>query len=589
MRMNTLVLSLALCSALGASAQVAGEPSVVTPNLSTECRVKTSVQAAPAQGQIRKMRTLPAEAMKTAATRTSVAVNPTAKINVSAGMKAAASSASLSESFEGWDGETLDWLPEGWTRKSLDPTRPIGEQWSMSTGGGMLPSAADGNYMMGVNFSMNPSDEWLISPETAVKEGDILTFYYNLDPLWFFAVDDDHVNWNAFEWIKQEEVLTVQVLARVKGTEEWDVIKDYAKDYMGIDFNTLMYMGTGMLDEQTFSLEKYAGKTIELAFRYVGTNGNTVFLDAVSIAPPVLEPKYSAPLCTQYWGLACNAEMSSMTLAMGFYPVYSPITWTNQSVIDGASYVWDYCDPVTAEWVTSTNPYELSVTYLPDYSSESSTINNFFYTPVIRASAPGASDGSYTAANKYFQAGGRPYYKFSDGSDISLGVLPFDLGSEGLTIGTADPLDFGLPAVPVFGYSESTRQWWTDYTFHGEGSEGDKAEVKAYLNFIYPSEGGAMVVKGLWTNAKGQVSAGATFKAEIIALDENFVQLETPLASAICKGSDVLVAEGGVQNYLTLPFKFETPVVIDNSYVGYVVKISGFNDPANVTDRKSVV
>lgn len=113
MRMNTLVLSLALCSALGASAQVAGEPSVVTPNLSTECRVKTSVQAAPAQGQIRKMRTLPAEAMKTAATRTSVAVNPTAKINVSAGMKAAASSASLSESFEGWDGETLDWLPEG--------------------------------------------------------------------------------------------------------------------------------------------------------------------------------------------------------------------------------------------------------------------------------------------------------------------------------------------------------------------------------------------------------------------------------------------------------------------------------------------
>jgi hypothetical protein len=52
------------------------------------------------------------------------------------------------------------------------------------------------------------------------------------------------------------------------------------------------------------------------------------------------------------------------------------------------------------------------------------------------------------------------------------------------------------------------------------------------------------------------------------------------MVSASCKAADILVAEGGMQNLLTLPFDFESPVVLDDTYPMYFIKVSGFNNPA---------
>ena len=84
----------------------------------------------------------------------------------------------LNESFEGWDGETDNWLPDGWTQKVSETIGDIDalETWHVSEGVPMLGAEPyDGNYMMGIQFDMlNQQDEWLVTPSVTVGDGHYL-------------------------------------------------------------------------------------------------------------------------------------------------------------------------------------------------------------------------------------------------------------------------------------------------------------------------------------------------------------------------------------------------------------------------------
>ena len=148
------------------------------------------------------------------------------------------------------------------------------------------------------------------------------------------------------------------------------------------------------------------------------------------------------------------------------YPVYAPLTWTNMTYIDGAEYEWTYCDPVTADFVTDNNPEALTVTYIPDYSSEASMRNNFFYPPTLTASAPNSTPGSYTAPYVYFQAGGKVERTLNDGTEFEATLFPFALNNSGFTFITCDDETIGDNAIPVFGYNNHTDQYWLNYSLN---------------------------------------------------------------------------------------------------------------------------
>lgn len=499
---------------------------------------------------------------------------------------------SFEESFEGWDGETLPWYPEGWSLHSkTGQTGVENTTWGPSAAQpflGIYPS--DGDVMMAVSFNQDDptalQDEWLVSPVIAVKENELLKFHTWIDPFWLFSLDN--FDWDLYDWVGERQVtFTLKVLVKEENAD-WVEVWDATTPWLDTDVMTLLSSKPAELEAKTVSLAEFVGKKVQIAFQFVGKDANTIFLDEVSVGLPELEGViYDDPAETLYWGFDRTAGWRALNGAIAQYPVYAPLTWINQTYADGATYSWEYCDPETTEWMTSDDE-ELTVTYVPDYSTEASTRNNWFYAPRLHASAPGATQATYQAPYAYFQAGGKPERNVNTelGQElVDFGLVPFTRDIQGLGF-VAEEVDFGQAATPIFGYDENVDAWWLNHTYNGDledAFESDHVYVEAIMNYIFPGTA-PMVITGANVLAKGQIKDAAEFKLEIIALGEDGVpDMENPMVSATCVGENVLQAEGGVQNYLNVIFDFDTPVVIEPESNGYMVRFSGFHDPDNIT------
>lgn len=497
-------------------------------------------------------------------------------------IKAASESAALYESFEGWDGTTADWLPEGWTlqKKVTDPA----QTWGVSEGIPMTTIApSHGNYLFAINFG-NDQDEWLISPSIDTQEGMTLTFTAYIDPGFLFSLEN--VDWEAFEFIGEPEVAaTLQVMAKAEGDAEWTMLHDYADDYKGMSLAELFNLTPQGLELKNVSLGDFAGKKIQVALRYVGNDGNSMAVDEVAVGYPSLEGvAFSEPFEIQYWGFERGADMPYLNLGVATFPVFSPITWTNNTYLEDASYSWQYCDPVTTDMVDGGSEETLSVTYAPDYTSDFTKRNNLYYPPVLTATAPFAAATSVTSPYDYLQAGGRCEYVLKDGSVFEASLLPFSLLNQGITVAIVDSEKFGDATLPIFGHDSNTNKYWLDYTFAGEepGADDD-VQLDGILNFIYPSAA-PLVVNGADVFAKGYMADDVEFKLSIYALDETYVfdpDVQQPVATATCLAKDFLKddASAGRNTNLCIPFNFASPVVLkaDDTTVAYIVYLTGFN------------
>lgn len=484
------------------------------------------------------------------------------------------------ESFEGTDGTDITWLPEGWTRETfgspdLEPT----QTWSITASMALMGAAApaDGDFYMGVSFSTDkPQDEWLISPVISTLEGQELSFNWFAQPLFLFGVEN--IDWETMQYVGEKTIAAnMEVYLReaenAESHGEWVKVFDLASMFMNYTAEELMSIVYTQMPKENISLGDFSGKKLQVGFRYVGQDGDTMMVDAVSVAYPALNAIYSLPYSTQFFGFSDNAEWTYANFSSAIYPVFSPIYWMNMSEneVNDVTYSWAYLDPDTSDYVSYTGE-NLEVTYHPDYTSDFTTRNNLFYMPTLTASASGYSDGSYQAPYNYFQAGGAADFEFKDAGLVHIGLLPFapqvsDLG--GITL---DYEAAGDIAMPLFGHNANTGAWWTNHFFDGEAKEGDSAQVVSLINFMYP-EASPMVVKGGWVNAKGTVSDNAEFKYGIYPLNDNLEPAETPLVEAVCKGSEVRKNE----DFLVIPFTFAEPFVVDDTYPAYVVKFSGFN------------
>lgn len=498
--------------------------------------------------------------------------------------KAEASDGSvLFESFEGWDGQTVNWVPEGWTLENKGEIESGDETWTPFYPIRYYPGPADGECFMGIFYSDKFQDEWLISPEVSLGEGMQLSYYILIEPLWFYNLDK--MDWYTYEFEGEKEIIyTVQVLVKPEGAEDWTVLRDYAEEYLDYSGRELMQISPSELEKHSVSLAEYSGQKVKVAFRYTGTDGQSVFIDAINIGLPSLENIcYINPTNTLYWGYSNDADMLCLTADMALYPVYSPLTWVNYSE-DAATFTWTYNDPETGEDATSDNQEELTVTYKPDYSSEETIMNNLYEFPTLTAVAPGSSPSSYTDACIAFQAGGKSSYPYKGGY-LDLSLFPFALNQQGVTDFLVSDDKLGAYAIPVFGYNMFSNDYWLSYSLNEEEYiYGDYAKLVGTANIFWPSSDAPLVVNGMSVYGFGRIADDVELTASIYALNENLstdLETFTLIGRSTITGKDIL-SDGldGSKGDLCLPFKFEEPVVVQASdeHPVFVFMLEGINN-----------
>ncbi len=481
------------------------------------------------------------------------------KLAVKAPARRAAEDATFFESFE--DGE----IPSDWTVISKDESNK--NAWEIT--GVLAGTGTDGGYCALANYSADYCDEWLITKPVTISDNEQLSFLAYMLPFYFYSTDN--INWDTEEYIGDKIVnQTFKVLISADGGESWTLLVDYAEEFRDA---TIAEM-EDIYNWETYSLSlgEYAGKTVQIAFEYEGTDGNFIALDAVTISRLPADASYAYPAYTKYFGL--SKGLGYWVNGYPILPVFSPITWTNTSINPDNTYKWSYQDYDGNEF-TSTDK-DLTVTFTTNLFSEFSIRNNFYTAPTLTASTPGLADGTYQRFNR-LQAGGKAQYL--SGEELTqFGMSAFDVGTEGIKY-----TKYGLNDIPLFGYSEYTDQYWTEYSFPDaeDRVDGNYAYVDGVMN-IYQATDAPLVIDGAWIQATSHdIAADHEFTIEIIPLTEEG-SLDTPLASATIKGSDVIIAqENTYYDYVVLDFHFDKPVVISSAVCDqYVVRLTGIHECA---------
>lgn len=490
------------------------------------------------------------------------------------------------EGFEGWDGTTLDWTPEGWTVEMKgDVDREY--SWTPVIPNSNLPAAPEGQYSYGISYSESANqDEWLISPEVEIEGGMVATFSLFLNPAYLFKFDKDHVDFDKGEFIGEKEVAaTLQLLVLPEGEKDWSTVYDVVDEYRDMTLSELRYAYTESFDPRTVDLSEFAGKKIKLAIRYVGIDGNTMFIDAIGIGYPLLENiSYLDPWSTLYWGFDRSATLNGSAAPVALYPVFTDLTWQNFSEAD-ATFQWEYEDPDHKDsFLTSDEQYDLTVNYKPDYSSATTKKNNFYRPPTLKASAPQARPGSYTSPYLRLQAGGKAEITFNDGSEFDGSLLPFNYMNQGLTMQLCEDTEAGVLAIPVFGYDErgNVDDYWLKYSLNGqeEATESDYSHLTGIANLFMPTEA-PLAVNGLTLYAWGRIDSDAELTATIYGLDAEMhtgISTMSVIATATCKGSAIACEYPDANGYMTIPFDFTEPAIIKatDEHPAYFFMIENF-------------
>lgn len=493
----------------------------------------------------------------------------------------------LKESFEDWDGSTEGWLPEGWSieSKGLPFESEYTETWFVEEPYPGYEPDPDGQFYEAVFYNQsNSKDEWLITPAVTLTDNPVLYCDIFVSRVFMFNVNDGYVDWDNMEFIKKECITNVQICIKAEGDADWTVLKDYYEECKDMTFQEISDLEPSELEREAIVLTGYEGKKVQIGFRYFGVDGNNTYVDDIQLSNPQLDACYTYPDGTLFYGIDKNFTMMNQSIPL--LPVNQKLYFfvdegdDDDSASDPSgvkiNYQWTYEAPDRSA-ATSSGDY-LAVEYKPDYTSASSCMNNFYSSPILTATAEGAAPSEFTRYDM-FQAGGKAEMKDDEGY-YAFGSTVFDANTEGIDLFVVDTDD---ATIPPFGYADGVDKYWTDYTFGGKEGEGDGVKLTALINYMIPTDS-PMAYDEAWLIAKGQISENAEFTLEVIPLTEEGT-LGDVYAKATVKGSDcIIVSSGGIQNYITVPFKFAQPVVMSQDICSaYVLRFSGFNDPDNVT------
>ncbi|MDR1762975.1 MAG: hypothetical protein LBR64_03320 [Dysgonamonadaceae bacterium] len=437
---------------------------------------------------------------------------------------AKADEGSLYESFEGWDGTDPDWLPAGWTKESKTGMPPATEDiygdvynftWKTDDGNYYV-TPIDGAYNAHCQWAMPfettdgsgntvtitppTSDEWLISPAVEVKDNYVWNFYIQMDPFWA------RFNYDTYEFTEMKT--RVEALVSIDNGANWTELWNSDAYMMSFSDSLLWEITYFPWVYGRFDLKDYVGKTIKTAIRYIDNDGESVFVDKVTVG--LLQPTafYSYPAGFLVAGLSKYYSTYNSSLNAVIGNAYNPVQWTAQTM-DAESVSWDF------------GPYGIKEEENPLVSIPYSYIE----MPVLTATSGGG--------NATYQWGTTNPYLFSGGQLSDYLATKVEAGNYDLNRRYTRYTDINAEGMASFG------------TFKGVANYFEKPVTK-YLVDTFFVHAGNLVAK-----------AGEPVRLTIIKVDEDGYLSDTLTVAETYPEDFILAFNSGGYDYYTVPFTFK--------------------------------
>lgn len=483
------------------------------------------------------------------------------------------------DSFEGWDGKTLPWLPSDnkWSTKSnienLTPYLSLGQcpTWTAFKGDGYyIPYARDGYQFIVCMFGDDvygadgtsiiapapQQDEWLVSPAiNAIKGTNYLSFDINYAP-WdshFFVDGNDSVFDPKRIAYDVEVLITTSTRSASYDAANYKCVykisDEVDKLLPDIDLNDaessaqLLYT---RWQHVQIPLKEYDGNNIRIAFRYTGTKGGSVIIDALRVSDLLPVAMFDRPEGSFYLGH--SDQGASLTGKFAVMPAYRESVWKNYSNEDAHDYEWRYNVNGTSGTSKET-----------DLLLPASKPTGFENWPTLQANSGLRSDVFSGGEFSGIKSGG-------DGSiriDESVGVIRF-------TLGNYDPTKF---------------KW-----FAGVGTDGSAFGTGGGGYWSDMTNGQYVAVNGI-ANIFEAPTSPYIFN-QVVQVFDDFFDLGAKLACTVYRvtddGSGILTVEDEViaqtmefkDNDLrdgghAVVFSFKEPMIIDTPIA---ISIEGLDD-----------
>ena len=440
------------------------------------------------------------------------------------------------EGFEGWDGEAFDWIPAGWVDESKAGHVAVDGETNLTwttTGAGFV-APTEGDYMGRVQVSIpseeapaQTQDEWLITPSFTPQSDNNLYFDMNYSPGWML------LDLNSFQFTASNTTLEVQIsedngVTWAKVFDALDEARKLTEDELWDDLYS--YGGTWLTIK--INLSAYVDKEIKVAFRYVGIDGESICLDAVTVTDPSPEALYVVPSGYFYYGMDENYSFFATANAV-LGPAYEEARWYNYSNFDSEAFNWQFTDPTfeSAEPVVLT---DINPTIEYPYA--------IVDVPTLEASAVA---GKYTSSYQWggeaanlMMTGGGSTYTFSGQTEPSqMGAGNYD-NSLGFTMGRVQSGGY------VFGTNNAA--FWAPF------------ELDAIANF-YEKPLHEYMVERFWIHAGNFAASPDAELTLTIRRVNDLGQLTDTIATSVCYANEVIHAyDNGGTGYYSIPFTFKT-------------------------------
>ena len=331
----------------------------------------------------------------------------------------ATSDTTFYEGWEAYDGKNLNWIPSNWTqinKTRSDTITRYNAKWfvfgsAYINGQVVRPDA--GKYMAWIVSGDTQRDEWLISPAFTPVLNDYLTFDLEYSAFWMYFNYPLYLQTGKQVVDFTKPTATIQFYVSTDNGSNWSLIWD-------IHDKVNSYTNTSIYDYQKITpssfllpMAAYTGKTIKIAYRYVGTGGFPMTLDNIGVRKLKPVPAYRRPQGYYYLGFTPDYGSANFNLLFG--KSNQNDKWLNNSNTDSRAFEWRFVDPLNTDNYINTAEVEPVISYPV----------GLFNAPVLTASTQ-LYESNYIMGDKNIASammiGGKPAFSWG-----TLGAGNYDL------------------------------------------------------------------------------------------------------------------------------------------------------------------